>query len=145
MHILHREWKAVKTIPRAELTLEVHGPDRVGVHGFGRRPAGMPASHTAPPLRNEAVAVQDVMNSGEGGQLQLGSVALQVPRDLLRTVIRVPSADLQNRLDHVSGRCQGRSAGSGGAVLKALRSAVEPALDPLVAGLAADAVAPAER
>jgi hypothetical protein len=23
VHILHREWKAVKTIPRAELTLEV--------------------------------------------------------------------------------------------------------------------------
>ena len=140
VHVLDGERIAVPSVSGAELTLEVGAPASVGHVGRGIGSARVPTPGSLPSLGHEIVATQNVVDRGARGQDELGPVPVEVPADLLRTVVREGTTDPKDSLDDL-GRCRpGAVLGSTRPVPKSLRAVSSPTVQPHVAGLAANPV-----
>ena len=144
MHVLDGERITVPSVSSAELTLEVGAPASVGHVGHSIGSARVPTPGSPASLGHEIVTTQDVVDRGARGQDELSSVLLEVPPDLLRTVVGVGTSHPEDGLDDFARRRPGAVLGSTRSVPQSFGTVRSPAVQPLVAGLPADPVVLAE-
>jgi len=144
MHILDGKRVAELAVSSRELALEVGGP---GVVGLGRDAVGsawMPTTGPLAPLRDEVVAAEDVVDGRPRGEIKPGAAALEVPENLLGTVVWMSTPDIEDRVDDAARRGRRRALRPRGPVLEPRWALLLEALQPLVACGPADAIAPTE-
>ncbi len=140
-----REWEAVAAIARLELPLEVGRPRGVRRQHRCRGTARMPEGALATRARDAAVPLEERRGGARRETWELGLSTRQHGHELLAAPGGMPASQRQQRGDH-------RGCGRRGRVVRAARALEEPrdalGLIPcphLVAGLAADSVALAQR
>ena len=142
--VLDGERVAVAAIEGLELTFEVGGPDGVGcIEGSGGS-AGMRASATPARLLHEAIAPEVLVEDPSRRDAPVGVQGEEPSADLVGTPTWSARAELEGRLKHMWLGGMWMSRGTAGTVPEAIGSFGLVAVEPLVARLAADAVAQAE-
>lgn len=130
-------------VARFELAFEVDRPDRVGLGDRRGGLAGMGAAPRPPAFGHTAVALEDAVNSRNGWDARIGPIR---PEEFLE-LGRAPAPAMpqgEDRLDDLGRRGMRTAMRLMRAVAQGVRAGVGVAREPLVAGLAADAVATAE-
>ena len=134
---------AVAAIAQLELALEVDRPDDIRAGDRGRRRARMGSALRAAAARDAAMPDEDAVDRRSDGDL-VSRVGVEEQLVELAGAPAPGLAELEDLAD------EGRRGGVGAALgpMRAIGKALGPeagvALEPLVAGLAADPVAPAE-
>ena len=141
--VLDRERIAVAAIAEAELAFEVDRPDHIGASDRGLRPAWVSADLRSPAAGHAAVPDQDAMDGRGGGHLRRG-MSLEEELVELAGAPAPMLTELEDLADHCG--CRGMRAllGPMRAVGETVGAELGIAVEPFVAGLAADAVTPAE-
>ena len=141
--ILDGERIAVAAIAELELSLEVDRPDGIGPGDRGLGAAGVRAELRAAAMPDAAVSHQDPMNGGNGGH-PLGGMGLGQELMEFAGTPAPGFAELEDLANHRGRGGVGAGPGPVGAIGQALGTEPSITVEPLVAGLAADVVAPAE-
>jgi len=135
-----REREAVAAILHAEVALEVRGPEVVGVVGAGAGAARVPEARTSPLVRDQPVALEEIMGGAAGRELPVRVPPVEDGEQLLGAPGGVAAPELEESRDYGLGRLVG--AGS-----RPVRTIEESgpllglvALDSLVARFPADVV-----
>ena len=141
--INHGQRVAVDPVARAELALEVDGPDLVwrgGVERGGPRMFPLPAPAA---MLDAVVAREDVEDRAAGGPGPLGVAGLEALQDLPGAP---PEAGvlLEDQRDDVGRRLVRTGTRGTAVIVQPPRPALTVAVEPLVAGVPADAVAQTE-
>jgi hypothetical protein len=145
--IANGEGIAPHPVAREELALEIGGPEIVGRLGVRRDHAGMLMRPPAPTLLDQAIAGEEVPRGAHGGPRRLGDLGMPGPEpgeQLAGSPVRVraPGAAQQVRdllVDTVRTVMRGVAP-----ILQAAPAVLVEPVEPLVAGLPANAVAGAE-
>ena len=125
------------------MAFEVGGPDLVGSGHGGCGAAGVREAPTATRGRDHAVALEDVTDSGAGRPGDRGIVSAQEPQELLGAPVRMATPGLQDPLDDLGGRRTSQMVRPAGSFTEPFGALLLEPADPLVGGLAADAVSAA--
>jgi hypothetical protein len=137
------QWIAVDPVAHAELALEVDGPDLVGrgrVERGGPRMLPVPA---AAAMLDAVVAREDVEDGTPGGPGPLRVAGPKALQDLAGAPAK-PGVFLEDALDDVGRGLVRAGARSAAVLVQPPRPALTVAVEPLVAGVPADAVAQAQ-
>jgi hypothetical protein len=140
MAIGDRKRVTVQAVGGLELPLEVGAPAIVGSEDLRSGRARVANASAAAFLRNEAVPLEDLAPSRARGQLPAAVTPLNDRQKLAGAPRGVVRAQVDQRLNNVFGGAIGCRIGLRRAILEALRAVVKIAIDPFVAGLAADTV-----
>jgi hypothetical protein len=135
-----RQGIAIEAVAGLELALEVGTPNEVWGAHRGARLAGVAHATVCPRLADQAVAIEDVTDGRAGRPGPLRMAPGKERQELLRAPRGMARPRFKERLHHLLGglgRAHMRASGALG------QAGVTPALvtlNPLVAGLAADAI-----
>jgi hypothetical protein len=139
-----RQWVAVDPIARAEVALEVGGPEIIRVGGRRRDHAGMLIAPPAAALLDQSPSGQEIAGGADGRPRDARAPRLEPREEFGRPPARMVPARCTNHRRDVSRdavpaamRCPA-AVGQGGAAPRL------EAREPFVAGVAADAVPGAE-
>ena len=136
-----RQGIAIETVAGLELALEVGTPHPVrGAHRGGGL-AGVAHAAARPRLADQAVPIEEVADGGAGRPgPPIGMAPGKKRQELLRAPGGVALARFNERLHHFLGRLGRAHMRASGALGQAGETPVFVALNPLVAGLAADSI-----
>ena len=134
-----RKRVAVNAVAHAELPLEVDGPDLVGTGGAqGNRAWVLPAL-TASTVVNVAVAREDVADGAAGRPGALGIASSQALEDLAWSPAEA-AVFIQDEVNDLSRGLMRDGAWCSASIQQPAGALMPVALEPLVPGIAADAV-----
>ena len=134
---------AVDAVAGAELAFEVDGPDLVRGRGGERSGARMFPPTVVPPRVGAAVAREDIEDGAARRPVALRITGAEALQDLAGSPA-VARVFVQDQSDHIGRRLVRAGARGPAAVREAPRPFLPVPIEPLVAGVPADAVAEAE-
>src|SRR5258708_4971485 len=136
---VYREGIAIHAVHGLELALEVRAPAVVGRDDRAHRRTGVADLAARALARDKPLALEDLARRRACRQLPAAVAPLDHRQELDRAPGGVVAAQFDQRVDDVLRRTIGRRIGLGRSILESLRTVVQVTLEPLVAGLAANA------
>jgi len=137
------EGVAAETIAHPERALEVDGPDLVRPGGARRDGVGMLPPSAAPAVMDGTVTVEDVEDGAPGRPGPIGVPGTEALEDLAGSP-SVPAVFLEDESNDLGWYLMRNKTGSATSVEQPARPFVTLSLEPLVPGVAADAIPQAE-
>ena len=139
----NRQGIAVETISGEELAFEIDGPNLVGSGGVEGSCSGMLPAAASSARPNAVMPLENVENRAARRQSPVGKTLLESLQDL-PSAPTVPAVLVENPLDELIGSLMRARPRCPTAVVQPTDSALAEAVEPLVAGDPADAIAMAK-